>query len=114
MKMAPSFKIKRILEKTIIIGSILGFVFLVYTQFTILVFNPEGLKGNTSEALLISRIENLNFIDSQDSICQRNSEEKKCEDDLNSLLKDETKVFAKLPYVEWLKTLSTNNTDRKR
>lgn len=103
-------RFKSILEKAIIVFSLLGMVTLFYTQFTILVINPlEGFSDNP-KTMLITRMENTRFLDTPEAICRRTDGglSATCSKAISSRINNGGKVYANFPYADWLYKISSN------
>lgn len=103
-------RIKSILEKAIIVFSLLGMLTLFYTQFTILIINPlEGFAENP-KTMLITRMENTRFLDTPEAICRRTKGElsASCSETISSRINNSVKVYANFPYADWLYRISSN------
>jgi predicted Zn finger-like uncharacterized protein len=98
-------------KRTLIICSLIffGACILFYTQFTIFVIQPIGAlpEGRT---LLITRLKNFQFIDSADAMCARaeGGVSLLCRGIILGAVANNSKVYARFPYSEWLYLISTN------
>ncbi|MBI3794278.1 MAG: hypothetical protein HY280_06065 [Nitrospinae bacterium] len=96
------------MKKLLTVFGLIAILFLLSTQVTIFVIPPIGIlpEGKT---LVISRLNKTNFIDSADSMCER------LQGNVNLLCRAMSmgtvvkiaKVYARLPYSEWLYLIST-------
>ncbi len=84
-------------------------VYLVATQITIFVIAPMGAvpEGRT---VVITRLENVKFIDSADSICERvqGGVSLLCRAITMKAIFEKSDVLLKLPYSSWLYSISTD------
>jgi hypothetical protein len=96
-------------KKTIIIALLVAVSAIIfYSQVTIFVIQPIGAlpEGKT---LIISRLDKTNFIDSADGMCERlqGNVNLLCRLAMMGAVANNAKVYARLPYSEWLYSIST-------
>ncbi len=88
---------------------------IFYTQFTIFVVQPIGAvpEGRT---LVISRLNNTEFIDSADAMCERlqGGVSLLCRIAVLGAVADKAHIYARLPYSEWLYSISTRGKSYDR
>jgi hypothetical protein len=96
-------------RKTIFLVVLAAIMIVVYTQITFFVIQPIGAvpEGRT---LVIWRTGKLNFIDSADGLCARESKGVSllCRVAVLSAVAQNSTVLARLPYSEALYLLSTD------
>ncbi len=85
------------------------------TQFTIFVIQPIGAvpEGKT---LVISRLNNTEFIDSADAMCDRlqGGVSLLCRIAVLGAVANKAHIYARLPYSEWLYSISTRGKSYDR
>lgn len=91
-------------------------VFVVcYTQMTIFVVPPIGAvpEGRT---LIISRLNKTRFVDSADAMCERTQGGVSllCRGILMGAVLEKSKIYARLPYSNWLYLISTDGKTYER
>jgi len=81
---------------------------IFYTQFTIFIVAPIGAipEGKT---LIISRLNNMEFIDSADAMCKREQGGVSllCRIGMLAAVAKNATIYLRLPYSEWLYLIST-------
>jgi hypothetical protein len=88
---------------------------IIYTQITIFIVPPIGAvpEGRT---LIISRLNKTEFVDSADAMCERmqGGVSLLCRGMLLGAVAENSKIYLRLPYSEWLYFVSTggNTYDR--
>lgn len=86
-----------------------------YTQLTIFVVPPIGAvpEGRT---LIISRLKKTNFVDSADAMCERTQGGVSllCRGIFIGAVLEQSEVYARLPYSNWLYLISTNGKTYER
>ena len=100
----------------IIVGSILAAISLIFFfQFTIFVVQPIGAvpEGRT---MIISRLTNINFIDSADAICQRQmgGVNLLCRSAVLGKIVSTATIYVRLPYSSMLYGISTGGVTYDR
>lgn len=97
------------MRKLIIISSIILLIAAAYSQITIFVVPPIGAlpEGKT---VIILRLNKTEFIDSPDAICERiqGSVSLLCRGITLGTVVKNTKILARLPYMDWLYLISTD------
>lgn len=85
------------------------------TQITIFVVPPIGAipEGRT---IIIARLNKTNFIDSPDAMCERiqGGVSLLCRGMILGAVADKTKIYARLPYSDFLYQISTGGTTYTR
>ena len=102
-------------KPAIITASIFVILSIVaYTQLTLFVIQPIGAipEGKT---LIIARMNKTEFIDSADAMCEREMGGVSlfCRMGAIAGVINNTKIFARLPYSEWLYSFSTGGQSYK-
>ena len=96
-------------KKAIILISTLIISIVLFSQITIFTIQPIGAlpEGKT---LIILRLNKTKFIDSADAICEREmgSVNLFCRAAMMGAVAEKSTILLKLPYSEFLYTLSTN------
>jgi hypothetical protein len=96
------------MNKLLVAGMTAAAAIAIYTQLTLFVVAPIGAvpEGRT---VIILRLNNTNFIDSADSMCQRmqGGVSLLCRGMTMAAVVSRTTILARLPYSEWLYLIST-------
>ena len=102
-------------KKTVTLVAIVVTFIVIYTQITLFVIPPIGAlpEGKT---IVITRLNKTEFIDSPDAMCERiqGGVSLLCRGMILGAVADKATILARLPYSEWLYSISTGGKSYDR